>query len=130
MRQKRYPYKKLTTTAKVSAGGPCTTVTLSTINSLLFFDIRDYAHLVFDFTGYASQAQDSSGFKAELTGLKLLRSELDVPKKPEDKVTKVQKVKWITLIEGWASKYTAANTGFGIVIAILLVAIIAVCFLF
>jgi hypothetical protein len=55
----------------------------------LFFDIRDYAHLVFDFTGYTSQAQDSSGFKAELTGLKLLRREMDVPKKPEDNVIKV-----------------------------------------
>jgi hypothetical protein len=88
MRQKRYPYKKLTTAAKVSAG-PCTSVILKTMNSLLFFNIRDYAHLVFDFTGYASQAQDSSGFKAELSGLKLLRREMDVPKKPEDNVIKV-----------------------------------------
>ena len=35
----------------------------------------------------------------------------------------------ISIIEGWATKYTSVNIGFGIVIAILIVAIIACLFI-
>jgi hypothetical protein len=130
MRQKRYPFKKLTTAAQVSAAKPCSQVKLNTINSLLFFNIRDYANLVFDFTDYVNAESDSNGFKVEITGFKMESSEMDVPKKPEDKIVEKPVENWVSIIEGWASKYTAANIGFGIAIAILIIAILALCFLF
>jgi hypothetical protein len=55
---------------------------------------------------------------------------MEVPKKPEDKVVEIVKENWMSIVEGWATKYTAANTGFGIAIAILIIAILALCFLF
>ncbi len=55
---------------------------------------------------------------------------MDLPKKPLDKIIEKPIDNWVSVVEGWASKYTAANTGFGIVIAILIIAILALCFLF
>ena len=103
---------------------------MKTINSLLFFNIRDYAHLVFDFSDYAQQAKESGGFKIEMRKLKLLATEIEIPQKPQDKVTEVVKESVINVLEGWGTKYKSANTGFGIVIAILIVAIIACFFVF
>ena len=74
--------------------------------------------------------EGSNGFKAEITGLKLVSREMEPPKKPEDKIIEIYTDNWISIIEGWASKYTAANTGFGIAIAILIIAILALCFIF
>jgi hypothetical protein len=55
---------------------------------------------------------------------------MEIPKKPADRIKQVTKEKWITVLEGWATKYTSANIGFGIVIAILIVVMLASCFIF
>jgi hypothetical protein len=121
LRQKNFPYKRLTNSAKVSAS--CSSVSLKTLNTLLFFNIRDYAQAVFDFTDYASQ---TSGFK--VTKMQLIARDMEIPQKPKDKVNEVIVDSLVNIVEGWATKYTSVNIGFGIVIAILIVVIIACLF--
>jgi len=65
-----------------------------------------------------------------MSRLMLVATEMNVPQRPQDKVTEVVKDSVINVIEGWAAKYKSANTGFGIALAVLIVAIIACFFVF
>ena len=130
MRQKRYPYKRLTETAKVSAVKACATATLKTINSLLFFNIRDYAQAVFDYSEIANTIGETNPFKVQLNGLNLVQREMEVPKKPMDKIIEITKEEQVSVVEGWGNKYKAANIGFGIAVGLLIVAILTLCLLF
>lgn len=66
LRQKRYPFKALTKKETIIGLGlqTCNSVTLSTLDNLLFLNIKDYAQLVFDFTDY--RGQYASGFRVLL----------------------------------------------------------------
>jgi len=53
-----------------------------------------------------------------------------VYQKPKDNINVEIKEEFVNVVEGWAKKYRAANAGFGIVIAILILALIFVCYKF
>jgi hypothetical protein len=58
LRQKYYPFKKLSDSFKVTvptSSPGCFGFALQTNDKVLFLNIRDYATLVFDFTDYRAQ---------------------------------------------------------------------------
>jgi len=71
LRQKKYPYKALTKKETIYGLGiqTCNKLSLSTLDNLLFLNIKDYAQLVFDFTEY--KGQSSSNFRVLLENMKL-----------------------------------------------------------
>lgn len=71
LRQKKYPYKALTKKETIYSLGiqTCKKLSLSTLDNLLFLNIKDYAQLVFDFTEY--KGQSNSNFRILLENMKL-----------------------------------------------------------
>lgn len=122
IRQKAYPYKALTeaqalTGVAASTGDEgCQSVTLDTDDLVLLMDLQNYAELVFDLVPTESDLENGA-YTVELLNLQLMAT----PKVPRN-VTKT--------FGGWGDKYSAANIGFGIVIALLIVAILAAAVLF
>ena len=57
-----YPFKALTKKETILVSGACTTVALTTLDNVLFFNIKDYAQLVFDITDYKGLSSPS-GFR-------------------------------------------------------------------
>jgi len=53
-----------------------------------------------------------------------------VYQKPKDNIRVETKEEYVYVVEGWAKKYQAANAGFGIVIAIMIIALFGICYKF
>ena len=57
----------------------------------MFFNIRDYAQVVFDYSEIANTIGETNPFKVQLNGLNLVQREMEVPKKPMDKIIEITK---------------------------------------
>ena len=101
----------------------CQSVTLATDDRALLMDLQNYAELVFVLS-------DSENVFSEIELLNVqLMATPKVPRQTPpivyNTVTEVTKT-----FGGWGDKYRAANIGFGIVVALLIVAILAAAVLF
>lgn len=133
IRQRAYPYKKLTDVVSLMVSGSdlCHTLSLSTLDSVLLLDLRDYASLVFDVAPPSSDIFNlNGGIEISFSSVKLTRQQRSAqqPGKPQIITNKI--VQTVHNVEGWVDKLGAVNTGFGIVIAIILVVISGGCILF
>lgn len=116
----------------------CSQLTLSTLESALLMDLSNYAQLVIDFTTDTSTMQQPNGFQVTLSQILLTATRNPQPPAPNTNNSTnsqpgplfnyVQRI--VNVIQGWASKYTSANIGFGIVVAIVFVAAVAGSILF
>lgn len=134
LRQKKYPFKPLTNKETITGliAQPCKIINLSTLDNLLFLDIKDYAQLVIDFTNYKQES--NSAFKVSLSKVKLTSKAKPATQAnlsnttPTTQYNDTFQIEYIT--EGWASKYTSANVGFAIVVSILIIGFVVIFYLF
>jgi hypothetical protein len=130
LRQKRYPFKALSKKETILVSGSCTTVSLSTLDNVLFLNIKDYAQLVFDVTDYKGLSSQS-GFRVSLQNMKLTSKPKPTPVIGDNVQIKYNDVTTISYVEeGWAGKKTAVNAGFAIVVVILIICIVVFIYMF
>ncbi len=106
-------------------------MTFNTIDSVLLLDLKDYASLVFDVAPDEKSAlyQVIGGVQVSISQVKLTGAEKKAPQKPEP-IRQENIIQQLRLVmEGWSEKLTAANIGFGIVVALILVSLFAGCLL-
>ena len=135
LRQRAYPYKKLSdvVTVQISTDELCQTLSMQTQDSVLLMDLRDYASVVFDIAPPQSSSDIfnlNGGVEIMFSSVRLNRQQRPAqqPGTPQKITNKI--VQTVHTVEGWEDKLSAANAGFGIVIAIILVIILAGCVLF
>lgn len=136
LRQRSYPYKKLTTVETLSVAASstgqsgCQSVAMKTLDKALVTDLKNYAMLVFDLApkGKISLLANQSvegGIEVLFKGLSLTNTKklpaIEYPTTYKSRDVERQ----VPVEKGWVDKVNSANVGFGIIIGILCVTILS-----